>query len=40
MARMVGRDDPHPMDVARRYTLTDPDDVTKLRKWLKLNDEE
>ena len=40
MARMVGRDDPHPMDVARRYTLTDPDDVTKLRTWLKLNDEE
>ena len=40
MARMVGRDDPHAMDVARRYTLTDPDDVKKLRRWLKLNDEE
>ena len=40
MARMVGRPDPHPLDVARRFTLTDPDVVTKLRTWLKLNDEE
>ena len=40
MARMVRRDDPQPMDVARRFTLSDPEDVKKLRKWLKLNDEE
>ena len=40
MARMVGRDDPHPMDVARRFTLTDPADVSKLRNWINLNDEE
>jgi hypothetical protein len=40
MARMVRREDPHPMDVARRFTLSDPDDVKKLRRWLKLNDEE
>jgi len=40
MARMVGRDEPHPMDVARRFTLSDPDDVQKLRTWLKLNDED
>jgi hypothetical protein len=39
MARMVGRGEQHAMDVARRFTLSDPGDVTKLRKWLKLNDE-
>ena len=40
MARMVGREDPHPMDVARRFTVRNPEDVNKLRKWLMLNDEE
>ena len=40
MARMAGRDDPHPIDVARRFTLSAPEDVAKLRTWLKLNDEE
>jgi hypothetical protein len=40
MARLVRGDDPHAMDVARRFTLSDPDDVKKLRRWLKLNDEE
>ena len=40
MARLAGRDDPHPVDVARRFTVSDPDVVAKLRTWLKLNDEE
>lgn len=34
------RDDRHAMDVARRFAVTDPADIAKLRKWLKLNDEE
>lgn len=40
MARMAGREHPPPLDVARRFTLSEPDDVKKLRMWLKLNDEE
>ena len=28
------------VDVARRFRVEDPESVTKLRKWLKLNDEE
>ena len=40
MARMAGRDDPQPLDVARRHTLKAPEDVSKLRNWLRLNDEE
>ena len=39
-ARMVGGDSPQAVDVARRFTLTDPVDVTRLRKWLKLHDED
>lgn len=40
MARLAGRRDPTPVDVARQVTLTRPEDVSKLKKWLKLNDEE
>ena len=39
-ARLAGRDQPVPADVARRVTLTEPEQMIKLRKWLKLNDEE
>lgn len=39
-ARMVGGGAPQAVDVARRFTVSAPEDVTKLRKWLKLNDEE
>lgn len=39
-ARLAGRESPIPLDVARRITVSDPDDVTRLRKWLKLNDED
>jgi hypothetical protein len=40
MARMTGGEDPQPVNVARRFTLSDPKEVKKLRTWLKLNDEE
>ena len=39
-ARLAGREHPTPVDVARQVTVTRPDEVAKLRKWLKLNDEE
>jgi len=40
MARLAGRGDPVPIDVARRVTLKDPEDVEKVRRWLMLNDED
>jgi hypothetical protein len=40
MARLAGGEDPEAIDVARRFAVSDPADVDKLRKWLKLNDEE
>lgn len=40
MARLAGRGDPEPIDVARRFAITKPEEMDKLRKWLKLNDEE
>ena len=40
MARRAGKEAPTAIDVARRFSVTDPGDVDKLRTWLKLNDEE
>ena len=40
MARLAGKGDPSPIDVARRVTVTEPEDVEKLRRWLMLNDED
>lgn len=40
MARLAGKDDPEAIDVARRFSITDEAEMLKLRKWLKLNDEE
>ena len=40
MARLAGRENPAPIDVARRISVTDADDVEKLRRWLMLNDED
>jgi hypothetical protein len=40
MARMAGRGEPASIDVARRVTVKDPDDVDKVRRWLMLNDED
>ena len=40
MARLTGRGTPVPIDVARRFTVTDPEDVERLRRWLKLHDED
>lgn len=40
MARLAGRGDPEPIDVARRFTVTEPEEVDRLRRWLKLNDED
>jgi len=39
-ARLAGAESPTPVDVARQFTVSRPEDVVKLRKWLKLNDEE
>lgn len=39
-ARMVGGSSPQAVDVARRFTVSNAEDVAKLRQWLKLNDEE
>ena len=40
MARLAGRDDPEPIDVARRFIITNQAEVDKLRRWLLLNDED
>ena len=40
MARLAGGDDPAPIDVARRVSVKDAEDVTKIRRWLMLNDVE
>ena len=40
MARLAGSGQPSPIDVARRFTVKDPDDVEKVRLWLMLNDED
>lgn len=40
MARLAGRGDPAPIDVARRFTVKDPTDVDKVRRWLMLHDED
>ena len=39
MARMVGKDDPKPIDVARRLVVSDPKQVHDIRLWLKMSDE-
>lgn len=40
MARLAGRDEPTPLDVARRVALDVPEEVDKIRRWLMLNDED
>ncbi len=40
MARLTARGAPVPIDVARRFTVTAPEDVETLRRWLKLHDED
>ena len=40
MARLAGGDDPSAIDVARRFAVTNPEEVGKLRQWLLLNDED
>jgi hypothetical protein len=40
MARLAGVGDPSPIDVARRVSVKNPEDVKKIRRWLMLNDEE
>ena len=40
MARLAGKENPSPIDVARRITMTEPDDVEKVRRWLMLHDED
>lgn len=40
MARLARIDDPSAIDVARRFSITRPDEVDKVKKWLLLNDED
>jgi hypothetical protein len=40
MARLAGTGEPSPIDVARRVTVKDPQDVEKIRRWLLLHDED
>jgi hypothetical protein len=40
MARLAGREDPAPIDVARRISVEAAKEVEKLRRWLMLNDED
>lgn len=39
MARMTGGKDPVPLDVARRLTVSDAQEVKTIRSWLNLSDE-
>ena len=40
MARLAGREQPEPIDVARRFSIDDPQQIDKLKRWLLLNDED
>jgi len=40
MARLAGRDAPEAIDVARRFSITEPEDIEKMRRWLLLHDED
>jgi hypothetical protein len=40
MARLAGRSNPEPIDVARRFVVTEASAIERLRKWLLLNDED
>jgi hypothetical protein len=40
MARVAGKDHPQAIDVARRFSITDPEQMDKLKRWLLLNDED
>jgi len=40
MARLAGKGEPQAIDVARRFSITDPDEVLRMRQWLMLNDED
>ena len=37
---MAGRDAPEAIDVARRFSVTAPEDIEKLKRWLLLHDED
>lgn len=40
MARLAGGTEPTALDVARRISVTDPEEVKILRRWLMINDED
>lgn len=40
MARLAGGANPSALDVARRVSVTDPEEIQALRRWLMLNDED
>jgi len=40
MARLAGADNPEAIDVARRFSVTDEEDIAKVKQWLLLNDED
>ena len=39
-ARLAGRQNPQPVTVARQITITDGDEIDRLKQWLLLNDED
>lgn len=40
MARLTGGADPQPLDVARRFDVSEPEAMARLKQWLMLNDED
>jgi len=40
MARLAGGDAPEAIDVARRFSVKDPKDIDRVKRWLMLNDED
>lgn len=40
MARLAGTDSPEAIDVARRFSVKDEEDIARVKQWLLLNDED
>lgn len=40
MARLAGGNQPTALDVARRISVTEPEEIKTLRRWLMINDED
>ena len=40
MARLAGTDSPEAIDVARRFSVKDEEDIARVKQWLMLNEED